>query len=159
MRIETKMLAVCTLFSIMACRSEPAAPIENLEIVESETRQMMNDYLDAINKEGLLSEFRYLDSSKKFFWVPPGYASSIDYDSVSVILHQMAPAFTAIDMQWDTLTINPLSSSLAAYTGKVLSQMTDTSGVTSAHALLESGVLIKRKDGWKLLCGQSRVAN
>jgi len=33
--------------------------------------------------------------------------------------------------------------------------MIDTSGVKSSVQIIESGTVIKRKDGWKLLSGQS----
>jgi hypothetical protein len=35
--------------------------------------------------------------------------------------------------------------------------MSDTSGKTSSFSLIESGVLIKREDGWKLLSGQTSI--
>jgi hypothetical protein len=37
------------------------------------------------------------------------------------------------------------------------SVVTDTSGKTSHHVLVETGTLIKRKGGWKLLNGQTNL--
>jgi len=49
----------------------------------------------------------------------------------------------------------PLTSELVSYTGIVTGTMTDTTGQRSENTTIESGMIIKRPDGWKLLCGQS----
>jgi len=75
---------------------------------------------------------------------------------VHAILERNAPAFKQIQFHWDTLTIIPLSHDIATYHGTVGGSMTDMAGRTSPVLILESGTVIKRQDGWKLLCGQSR---
>jgi hypothetical protein len=103
-----------------------------------------------------MAEFKYLDHSPDFFWVPPGYAGAISYDSVAAILKKSAPKYTLIENTFDTLHIVPLSKELATYTGSLTINMTDTSGVYQARfSLLETGVMIKRPDGWKLLNGHT----
>ena len=116
---------------------------------------MFDEYHDAIHKEGLRGEFHYLDSSENFFWAPPGYAVALSYDSIRAILIQNDKALATAKLHWDTLQIFPLSSRLATYTGVVNCAMTDTSGATTNARVLESGVVVKRNDGWKLLSGQS----
>jgi len=37
--------------------------------------------------------------------------------------------------------------------------MIDTSGIKSSAIIIESGTVIKRSDGWKLLSGQSAILN
>ncbi|NNE77311.1 MAG: SnoaL-like domain-containing protein [Pricia sp.] len=123
--------------------------------VGNEVQKTLNDYYDDIRASGLTAEFKYLDDSKEFFWTPPGFSSSISYDSVVAILKQNAPQYQSIDNQWDTLTVNVLSKELAAYAGRLRSIMTDTSGQVTKITLVETGILIKRNDGWKLLCGQT----
>ncbi|MBK8192148.1 MAG: nuclear transport factor 2 family protein [Lewinellaceae bacterium] len=87
--------------------------------------------------------------------MPPGYTSALTYDSVRAILTANAKGFRSIDYQWERVQINPLSPDLAAYTGIVSGATVDTAGTTTRMVLAESGVVIRRKDGWKLLCGQS----
>ena len=136
---------------LAACR-----PMDEKTIV-AEVEQMMNAYYGDIRKEGLLAEFKYLDSTDAFWWVPPGYDTAISYDSVAVILRQNAGTYTEIDNSWVILKVTPLSSDSASYSGKLRSQITDTSGKTMTSSMLESGIVIKRNDGWKLLCGQTSI--
>lgn len=120
-------------------------------------RQTLNTYYTDIKREGLTAEFRYLDNSSEFFWVPPDYQSSISYDSVISILKTNAPLFKSIDNSWEVLEINPLTKELAVYTGKLRSITIDTSGKVFNTKLVETGLLIRRKDGWKLLSGQTAM--
>ena len=126
------------------------------EIVDG-VQQTLYDYFGAIERAGLTAEFAYLDNSPEFFWVPPGYSEAISYDSVEAILKQSAPRYRSVVNTWNTLRIIPLHQTLATYTGQLTSVMTDTSGVSNTIELVETGVVIKRKDGWKLLCGQTAV--
>ena len=120
---------------------------------------MFENYHRDIEKEGLTAEFAYLDHSEDFFWVPPGYQSPLSYDSVRSILEQSARGFTKIQFQWDTLQIVPLSEEIATYTGIVSGTMIDTSATETRVRIIESGKVIKRSSGWKLLCGQSANLN
>jgi hypothetical protein len=140
-----------------SCGQKKAEDQVDLTSIETEVRQVLEEYFKDMKAEGLSSEFRYLDESDDFFWVPPGYASALTYDSVKTIITQMSDMFTLVDNQWVTLQVNPLNHELAAYTGQVHSIMTDTAGTSSEHDMLETGVMIKREDGWKILCGQSRM--
>ena len=127
----------------------------NKESVSREVETMFDNYHLDIKAGGLTAEFKYLDNSSDFFWVPPGYGSALTYDSVRSILEKNAKAFTNIDFHWDTLQIFPISNEVATYSGIVGGTMTDTAGVKSIIKIIESGIVIKRKDGWKLLSGQS----
>jgi len=118
---------------------------------------MLREYCADIKANGLPAEFKYLDESMEFFWVPPGYSSWLSYDSVAAILKQRAPANRSVDNQWETLRIDPLTHEYATYTGKLRGTMIDTAGSIVKYTLLETGVVVKRKEGWKLLRGHSSV--
>jgi hypothetical protein len=75
---------------------------------------------------------------------------------VRTILSTAAPAFKEVEFHWDTLTIFPLAPDIATYQGLVVGSMTDTANTIFPVRILESGTVIKRVDGWKLLSGQSR---
>lgn len=143
--------------SLVAC-TQPGAftETERAELIQ-EAKQMLDNYYNDIRKEGLKAEFKYLDNSKEFFWVPPGYSSPISFDSVATILNQNAPLFKSIHNSFDTLNIILLSKELVSYSGRLKSIMTDTSGTVSTFSMIETGILIKRKDGWKLLSGQTSL--
>lgn len=145
------------LLMAVSCHEVPTFSEEEQQAVTNEVKEALNDYYTAINKKGLMGELLYLDSSDEFFWVPPGYKSAISYDSVTRFIKQIAPLFKSINNVWDSVRIIPLSKELASYTGKIHSTMTDTSGKPSSYSLIETGILIKRKDGWKLLNGQTAL--
>jgi hypothetical protein len=147
------------LLTIVSCRQpESLSENEKTKITE-EVRQTLDSYYNDIKKSGLTAEFKYLNNSPEFFWVPPGYSCSLAYDSVAAILKQNAPAYRSIVNSFDTLRIIPLSRELATYTGRLSSTITDTSGKVMSFSLIETGVFIKRQDGWKLLGGQTSTSN
>lgn len=123
--------------------------------IVSDAKQMLNKYFEDIKKGGLKEEFKYLDDSEEFYWVPPGYNTAIPYDSIASIITGNAPKYSSIDNNWVELTVVPLTPEYASYTGKVHSRVVFSSGEEMAADLLETGVLVKRKDGWKLMSGQT----
>ncbi len=125
--------------------------------VITEVRTMLHRYHEDIRLNGLTAEFAYLDSSDDFFWVPPGYSSALSYDSVAATIRMNARLFHTVDNSWDSLRVIPQSSSLALFTGTVSSRMTDTAGNSTKASLIETGLVVKRKGGWKLLSGQTAL--
>ena len=143
------------VFGISSCVGPTSGSWDKAQ-VEQEVREMLNAYFSDIQASGLTAEFAYLDSTEDFFWVPPGYGSALDYDSVRSILEYNAPSLQDISYTWKDLEIHPLSGEIATYTGIVAGKISDSSGMTSNVHMLETGTAIKREDGWKILCGQSR---
>jgi len=145
------------LLTLLACGRSVEFTEANKKEVEIEVNEMLDDYLKAMKDEGLLSEFRYLDNSPDFFWVPPGFNSPLSYDSVRTIIEQNAKAIKTVEYKHDSLLIIPLSPTIANYSAILSGHVTDTSGVSIPVRLIESGVAIKREEGWKLLSGQSAL--
>ena len=117
---------------------------------------LVSYYLD-IKLHGLTAEFNYLDSSSDFYWVPPGASSAMGYDTIRTMIEQNADKFKSVINTWDSLHIIVLDKEHATYTGQLKSKMTDTSDQVFEMKLIESGVVVKRKSGWKLLGGQTAV--
>jgi hypothetical protein len=151
------LLYICTILIPISCENAQKQISLDKEQISKEIEQTLFDYHMDINKDGLTAEFLYLDNSSDFFWVPPGYTSALNYDSVRTILNQNAKSLSTVKFQWDTLQIFPLSDKIANYTGIVNGQTIDTAGVESNVLIIESGTLIKRDNGWKLLSGQSAI--
>ncbi|MCB0662514.1 MAG: hypothetical protein KDC24_07230 [Saprospiraceae bacterium] len=143
--------------TLISCHQEVPFDAQQKEEVRKAVRKTLYDYDEAIKKGGLTAEFPYLDDSEDFFWTPPGFTAAISFDSVATILKQNASLYKSIENSWVILNIFPLSNEIATYNGKVKSTMTDTSGQVTTFHLLESGTLIKREDGWKLLSGQTAL--
>lgn len=134
-------------------------PMFDPSSTEAEVRIMFDQYASALRTHGLLHELPYLDTSAAFFWVPPGYSGAIGLDSIRTILERNAPALKRIDPHWSNLRIEPLNDSLAAYTGQLESVTVGLNNDTMRTSLLETGLVVKRADGWKLLCGQTGIAS
>ena len=162
MRPSKQLILVAVLLFSLGCTSstvkngEETEDTFDREAISEDIRTTLYSYLADIGQEGLTAEFNYLDDSPDFFWVPPGYTSALSYDSVKTILLENDGKFDEIRFQWETLTVYPLSSQIANYTGIVDSYMVDTAGTVYDTRMIESGTMILREDGWKILSGQSR---
>ncbi len=151
-----KPLAFILLMGVLWCCQPPAREeIFSPELVIEEVTEMLHQYHQAMEEGGLETEFDYLDDSDDFFWVPPGYKSALDFDSVATILRANDKSIHKIVLTWDSLHVTPLRSDLAQYYGTINSIVIDTTRVTTKSLLIETGLVIKRADGWKLLSGQS----
>jgi hypothetical protein len=150
-------LILFTILTIVSCSQSSTLTENEKATIIGEVRETLDNYCKDIRKSGLTAEFQYLDHSSEFYWTPPGYNISISYDSVAAILNQNALNYKSVDNSFDTLRITPLSEEYATYTGRLTSSTTDASGKTMTFSLVESGVLIKRQDGWKLLNGQTSI--
>ena len=150
-----KIFSLVLLLNFIACSPNTDSHEIDKKAIVAEVKKMFDDYHDAIKKGGLTAEFEFLDESNDFFWVPPGYNSALTYDSVKTILETNANNFSKVDFHWETLQIFPISNEFATYTGIVGGLMLDTAKNSISVSIIESGTIIKRHDGWKLLCGQS----
>jgi len=155
------MLALACLATMIACTrtTRNASPLTQSEkdSVVKEVQHTLNEYYADILKSGLLAEFKYLDNVPEFFWVPPGYSQPISYDSIKAILTRSASRYKSIDNSFDTLLITPLSAEYAVYSCRLTSKMTNQSDSTVIYSLAETGVVVKRSEGWKLLSGQTSL--
>lgn len=139
------------------CQNRSVLSQQQNQTITGDITSLLNNYFAAIKASGLNAEFNYLDSSKDFYWKPPGYSSAIDFDSVSRILKQNAASLKLVDNSFDSLKIKIISPDSASYTAYIKSLIIDTSGKTSKMYLFEKGKLIKRKKGWKLLSGETAL--
>ena len=152
-----RYLPVMVFLTAMSCSDQTELSVTEKDRVAEEVRAMLHQYDDDVRTNGLLAEFAYLDSSEDFFWVPPGYNSSLSYDSVVVIIRKNAALLRNVNNVWDSLRIIPHSGSLATFTGNITSRSVDTSGNVATVRLIETGLAVKRYDGWKLLSGQTSL--
>ncbi len=152
------ILSVFFIFSMMSCakKSSVLSVKENEAIIDTIKQTLTNYYAD-IKKDGLTAEFKYLDHSTEFYWAPPGFNAPINYEQVENGVKQNASKFKSVDNTWLSLRVDPLTSELASYSGTIHSVASDTTGQVGDYKLIETGLLIKRKDGWKLFRGQTSV--
>ena len=154
--IKLDLCILLVVISFSSCKQINSEDF-NKEIVEAEVIEMFEAYHKAIEDEGFTGEFPFLDDSENFYWVPPGYTSALSLDSVTTILNASAKTYVETSFYWDTLNVYPLSSKIASYSGITKGVMVDTVGIRTEISIFESGIVIKRAEGWKLLSGQSSM--
>jgi len=155
----SEFTALFIFFVFLGCSNPKKELFDEIakQRVTVEAQEMLDAYHCTMEKEGLMAELDFLDASDEFFWVPPGYQSSLSYDSVVSIIKINAPAIKSLEYKWEYLHIYPLSPTIANFTGKLHSTIVDTNDLTTNIVMLESGTLIKRSKDWKILNGQSRI--
>lgn len=157
MRYLVLLFLPCLLYS---CRQKPEPfNAEQKQNIVNDVKAMLTAYGDDVRKNGLAAEINYFDTSADFFWMPAGFSSAMPYDSVCAILRGSSGMFAKVDNRWDNLKVVPLATHWAVYTGKLTSSVADTFGNTATLQMWETGTVIKRADGWKLLCGQTTALN
>lgn len=154
MKTITKMICLLLMCS---CAQQPELTEQQEKSIREDVRNTLLRYYADIKSQGLMAEFRYLDSSEDFFWVPPDYQNAISYDSVAAILRRNAPKYKTVANAFDTLKIIPLTHDMATYTGRLKSTITDTAGQTTVMRMMETGIMVKRGENWKLLHGQTSL--
>ncbi len=155
------IFAFAFLVVLFGCSHEqkPTLTDEEKGNIVMEIKETLDNYYADIKEGGLTAELKYLDNSKDFCWMPPGYSSSISFDSVASILKKNAPNYKEIDNKFESLTIEAISLDSAMYSGKIRSILTDTTNTPITMFLNEKGKLVKRKDGWKLISGETTISN
>ena len=156
-RIVYPVIISILIITIISCRRDAIWSDEAANTVIQEVTTTLQQYHQDIEAKGMLGEIPYLDSSAEFSWYAPGYNGPIGYDSVVSVLTQMAPMYTKVDHTWDTLTVLPASRIKAMYSGEVTTIMVDTAGRTGTLRFKETGTIVKRNDGWKLLSGKTEM--
>ena len=152
-----KIVLIISFFVLtLSCTKEKEFNEARKEQVKIEVRQMLDNYFKSIRSKGLTAEYEYLDQSSQFFWVPPGFNSPISFDSVKTILDGNAELMKSVDFRWDTLYILPLSENIANYTGIISGKIVSQQDSVSLVKMIETGTVIKDKNRWKILNGQSR---
>lgn len=152
------LILIAPLIVLSACQPQVGSSFDHESVVEDAT-EMLHDYHEAMNKDGLMAEVHYLDSSEQFFWVPPGEVTKMNYDKVMEVLAQASQDDRFMRFSWRDLYVDALSDDVAVYSGTVQFESINEHGDQYFSYILETGTLVKRFDGWKLLCGQSRTVH
>ena len=125
--------------------------------IAQQVKRTLDEISNAVKTHGVTAEFKWMDSSANFFWIPPGFNSPLSYDSVAKIMRSNAGLFKQVEEKWDLLEIHALSNDHAVFTGRILSKTTDTANRVQEHQLVETGIMVRKEDGWKLHCGHTSL--
>ena len=142
--VFNKLIYLLFIVSVTSCSQTEGLDEHKKAEIKGEVTAMFNNYHKDILANGLIAEFKYLDESSDFFWVPPGYESALSYDSVKTILETNNKSLQSVEFSWENLQIFPLSMSIVNYSGIVKGVMIDTAGIANRVRIIESGTVIKR---------------
>ena len=143
------------LFS--SCRQAEKTKTDADSNIVQQVKSTLEEISDAIKMHGITAEFKWIDSSADFFWVPPGFESPLSYDSVAKIMRSNSGRFKQVEEKWDLLEIQPLGNDHAVFTGRITSRTVDTANHSQEHQVVETGIMIRKGDGWKLHCGHTSL--
>ena len=110
------------------------------------------DEVRAKHFEGTLNCF---DDSPEFFWVFTPDTTIILHDVFVAMLKGAFQDYRSIDVVWDRIHVEPLTNQYAVYTGKYHVTYIDTSGKVFKAIGVETGIVVHRPTGWKILNGQT----
>ena len=158
-RFSYLFILVHCFCAIYSCAPKAVETNDPAALVRQEAEKMLHQYAADVNAEGFIAEFKYLDTSDRFSWHPPGFETAINYDSVAAILKKNVVIYPKVYVQYNSLNIIPTDKETAMYSGDVTVVTTDVEGRLDTMHLLEKGTLIKRADGWKLLSGKTVLNN
>lgn len=139
-----------------SCRQVPPYEASQIDVIDT-VHKTLDQYFANIEKDGINAEFNYLDASPNFFWVPPGAKQPLAYDTIVSMMKTNAARIRKMENRWDSLKIVPLNNDLASYAGRFHSIITDSGGRQSIQYFMETGIVIHRENGWKILNGQTTV--
>ncbi|MGH7491496.1 MAG: hypothetical protein ACREOO_03790 [bacterium] len=66
-------ISLIALLALGSCQKPDKLTEPEEEEIKDSVQQVLRNYFNDIRANGLMAEFRYLDDSPEFFWVPPGY--------------------------------------------------------------------------------------
>lgn len=151
-----KLLIIGIVFICCSCNYNQGENDISRTQIREEISVMMGNYLTDLNKNGMESQMKYMDNSDDFRWTYSNYRRVYLFDDMAQQLNKSENEGYSAHLTFDELEIIPISENIANYTAK-LSGFTKFDGKNSDVSILESGTLIKRKDGWKFLNGQTAL--
>jgi ketosteroid isomerase-like protein len=156
MKIFISLFLVCFFLTAFTCgeKSLTVSKQDKSEI-EKAVKQMTANYFKDFYTRNVDSVLKHYDTSACFFW-------SITPDTIPmkrgamVTMHRHAIRdYVKFDGYWSDMRVEPLTRDLAMYHGTYHVYTEDKSGQKGKIMGVETGVMIKREDGWKFLAGQT----
>jgi hypothetical protein len=148
-------LIALNFFLLFSCGQNDKGVIN--DDLQKEVKSTIDNYYNELRKKGLAAELKYLDSSNQFFWVPPGYMNYANFNVIAAAIKRNAASLKSIDNRYDSLLIIPLTNDYAQFVMRTISTTIRADGDSIKSAFIESGVMVRRKDGWKFLSGQTSL--
>lgn len=116
------------------------------ESVQRMTASLMND----LSSSGPVAWLNYFEESPDFFMVSDGQLAFKDYQSGKLFVENiLIKNILKINLQWNQLRIDPLTSGLASIGGNFHEDLTDSSGKVIQSGGYLTAVVKLTNRGWK----------
>ena len=143
---------------LVSCqRSTDLTDAQRTTVIQG-VQQMALQFFDDLRTHNAPAVVGHLDSSDAFFWVFPPDTAVVSRASLAAALRAELEANPSIESRWLRIRVEPLTATVAAYSGVFEQMATDTEGKTVRTLGIESAVVVLRDDGWKFLNGQTTLS-
>jgi len=148
------MLPLCAFLFVSCQRGGELNDIQKDTVIHG-VQQAAVQLFDDLRTHNIASLVAAFDSSDAFFWIVPPDTTAITRDALAALHREELDTYTSIEARWLSLRVEPISATLAAYTGLFEVATVSHAGDTSTRRGIETGVMILRDGTWKFLNGQT----
>ena len=142
------LIAACTTF---ACRAEPRdLDRAHAEAMRDSVRRFAVQIARGLAEDGPAAWLRYFEPHPSFFMASDGALVFPDLDSATVFVRELARRYSAIELQWIDLRVEPVAPGLAVIASAYHETITDTAGATIVFGGYVTGLARHTGDGWRL---------
>lgn len=151
------LVVVLLVLPLVSCqRSTDLTEAQRTTVIEG-VQQMALQFYDDVRTHDAAAVVGHLDSSDAFFWVFPPDTAVVSRASLAAALQAELEAYPSIEGRWLRIRVEPLTATVAAYSGVFEQVATNTEAKSVTTLGIESAVVVLREDGWKFLNGQTTL--
>jgi len=149
--------ALLCLLPLLSCqRSTDLSDSQRAAVIQG-VQQLAVQFFDDVRTHNAAAVIAHLDSSEAFFWVFPPDTGAVSRATIAEGLRAELESYPSIEGRWLTMRVEPLTATLASYTGVFEQVSTSVDGNAVRTQGIETAVVILRDNGWKFLSGQTTL--
>jgi len=148
MKFIILLLVIC---QVVACqRGNIQLDSKESNLVRDSVHLMMANLITDLSSRGPVAWLNYFEESPDFFMVSDGQLAFKDYQSGKMFIENtLIKNILKINLEWNQLRIDPLTSELASIGGNFHEDLTDSSGKIIESDGYLTAVAKRTNRGWK----------
>jgi hypothetical protein len=156
MKLFISLFLVCFFLLAFTCGEKPLTLSDNdkSDIVKA-VKDMTSKYFMDFYTHNVDSVLRHYDTSACFFWAITPDTIAMKRSAMVTMHRHAVKDYTKFEGYWSDMRVEPLTNELAMYHGTYHVLTEDKDGHIGKIMGVETGIMIKREDGWKYLAGQT----
>ena len=152
MRHLMSLVVVAAVLLFQGCQKSGRFTDTERNQILNQIKLMLDAHSKSVESEGLQGSLKYFHNSPEFRWTYQG--SSFSYDTLVSRIKSDQAKYQSIQLRWDSLSIEPLTSERVSFSALYRESIRDTTGKESLLTGWVKGELIYFSDGWKFHSGQ-----